>query len=215
MHHHHERLLLAWIDKKMDPFAALASFIVSKDRCLLASADCHDATLALLYNIMEEMIREKVKREIQLLDALSAIYDSSVKQFNNIIDTSERLGYSSSITKDAEKGKDSIISVKRQLLAQNEGGTRQKIMRTGNKIGNKKHEDYDEKRYIRTMQFVHMFKETRKKMDWKVCYKMVADKKDLIQYANPETLRVRYWPSRAEPAQRVNQLKLPLEQHCL
>lgn len=41
--------------KKLDPFAAPAIFIVSKD---------YDYTiLALLFNIMEEMTREKVDRE--------------------------------------------------------------------------------------------------------------------------------------------------------
>lgn len=70
--------------KKLDPFAAPAIFIVSKNYGY--------TILALFSSIMEKMTGEKVDRETQLLYAISAICDSSMKQFSNIIDTSERLG---------------------------------------------------------------------------------------------------------------------------
>ncbi|ORX48829.1 hypothetical protein DM01DRAFT_1274071, partial [Hesseltinella vesiculosa] len=66
-------LVQSWIGKPLVPFAALTIFMVSKEECLVASANWQDATLEHLFGVMKQMIKSKMDREALLLDAIASI----------------------------------------------------------------------------------------------------------------------------------------------
>ncbi|ORY98184.1 hypothetical protein BCR43DRAFT_263654 [Syncephalastrum racemosum] len=102
-----------WIGRPLAPFAALAIFVVAKETCLLESNNWQDATLQHLFEILQESPQAGLDRETQLLHAIASLCAAGTRQFEDIINTSERLGYASAIVDQAQKGKQKLLTVKR------------------------------------------------------------------------------------------------------
>jgi t-SNARE complex subunit (syntaxin) len=50
----------------------------------------------------------------------------------------------------------------------------------------------NEQRYDNTMEFVEQYKSTRSRMNWIDCYAQLQQKPNVMQYKNPEVLRVMF-----------------------
>ena len=88
----------------LHPFTALSLLLVDQETCLLKSQGWKDSTMVRLFEILQQLLMKSVDRETQLLDAVKSVYDANIKIYQHILDTSERLAYSSSIDQHAQQG---------------------------------------------------------------------------------------------------------------
>ena len=108
-------------------------------------------------------------REAILLDTITSLCDASSKQFNSIIDTSERLAYASTIIDEAQKGKEKLLSVKRhfhEIAGEEDDDSDQ----SNGKPGPSTICSDEASRYKSTLTLVEKYKETRRDINWMTCH---------------------------------------------
>jgi hypothetical protein len=74
-----------------------------------------DSTMVRLFEILQQILVKSLDRETQLLDAVKSICDANIKVYQEILNTSGRLAYSSAIDQHAQQGIEKMRSVKRQF----------------------------------------------------------------------------------------------------
>ena len=99
----------------MHPFTALSLLLVDQETCLLESQGWKDSTMVRLFEILQQILVKSLDRETQLLDAVKSICDVNIKVYQEILNTSGRLAYSSASDQHAQQGNEKMRSVKRQF----------------------------------------------------------------------------------------------------
>jgi hypothetical protein len=97
------------------------------------------------------------------LDAVKSICDANIKVYQEILDTSERLAYSSAIDHQAQQGIEKMRSVKRKFEEDDDQDTN-----AANSDTNPESyiQLFDEQKYELTMEFTEQFKKkTRKRVN--------------------------------------------------
>ncbi|KAI8093751.1 uncharacterized protein BX664DRAFT_358152 [Halteromyces radiatus] len=92
------------IGAALHPFTALSLFLIDQETCLLESQGWKDSTMVRLFEILQQILVKSLDRETQLLDAVKSICDANIKVYQEILNTSERLAYSSAIDQHAQQG---------------------------------------------------------------------------------------------------------------
>ncbi|CEG71364.1 hypothetical protein RMATCC62417_07109 [Rhizopus microsporus] len=142
-----------------------------------------------LFEILQQILVKSLDRETQLLDAVKSICDANIKIYQEILNTSERLAYSSAINQHAQQGIEKMRSVKRHFQEDDDQDTAAAKSDTNPESSI---QSFDEQKYQRTMEFTEQFKKTRKRMNWKACHALLLEKPNMIHYKNAESLRVRF-----------------------
>lgn len=104
-----------WIGAVLHPFTALSLLLVDQETCLLESQGWKDSTMVRLFEILQQILVKSLNRETQLLDAVKSICDVNIKVYQEILNTSGRLAYSSASDQHAQQGNEKMRSVKRQF----------------------------------------------------------------------------------------------------
>ena len=168
-----------------EPFQALSMFLLNQQTCLLESNSWKDPTMRRLFQIARDALQQSIERETELLDAITSICDASIKHYEQILNTAERLQYDSpNIRQEVVCGMQKLQQVKRRF---EEVDSLQEPTDQGNLATSA-----DEERYQNTMEFVEKYKTTRKRMNWRDCHKQLTQKSNVIKYKNPEVLRVQF-----------------------
>lgn len=116
--------------------------------------------------------------ESKFLNTVNIVCVTNINICQDIIETSGRLGYSSSVIEKANECIDKMESVKRQFLEVVDE------TKTSNQSSNRL---FDEEKFERTMEFITIF--NRQEYDWRSSYQLILEKPELIHYKNPRLLR--------------------------
>ncbi|CEP18827.1 hypothetical protein [Parasitella parasitica] len=178
-----------WIGSALHPFTALSLLSVDQETCLLESEVWKDSTMTRLFEILHQILAKALDRETQMLDAVKSVCNTKIKVYQEILDTSGRLAYSSAIDLHAQQGIEKMRSVKRQFEEDDDQDTAAANSDTNSESSIR---SFDEQKYQCTMEFTEQFKKTQKRMNWKACHALLLEKPDMIHYKNAESLRVRF-----------------------
>ncbi|ORX62472.1 hypothetical protein DM01DRAFT_1079273 [Hesseltinella vesiculosa] len=97
-------------------FALIHRFCLTKKRVCWKVKVGKIFTVVRLFDILQQILITSVDREAQLLDAIKSICDANIKVYQEILNTSWRLAYSSAFDELAQQGiEKKMRSVKRQL----------------------------------------------------------------------------------------------------
>lgn len=166
-------------------FQALSMFLLNQLTCLLESNSWKDPTMQQLFQIARDALQQSVERETELLDAIISVCDTSIKYYEQILNTVEHLQYDSpNVRQEVVCGMQKLQQVKRRF---EEVDGLQEPTDQGNSATSA-----DEERYQNTMKFVEKYKAMKKRMNWRDCCNQLTQKSNVIKYKNPEVLHVQF-----------------------
>ncbi|KAG1465368.1 hypothetical protein G6F46_000051 [Rhizopus delemar] len=132
-----------------------------------------------------DALQQSVERETELLDAIISVCDTSIRDYEQILNTVEHLQYDSlNVRQEVVCGMQKLQQVKRRF---EEVDGLQEPTDQGNSATSA-----DEERYQNTMKFVEKYKAMRKRMNWRDCYNQLTQKSNVIKYKNPEVLHIQF-----------------------
>lgn len=112
-----------------------------------------------MFEILQQILVKSLDGETQLLDVVKSTCDANIKVYQEILDTSRRLAYSSVIDQHAQEGIEKMRSVKRQFQEDDDQDTADAKSDTKPESSIR---SFDEVKYQCTMEFTEPQKYSKK-----------------------------------------------------
>ncbi|KAG1152612.1 hypothetical protein G6F37_001562 [Rhizopus arrhizus] len=136
------------------------------------------------FQLQQKFCEKNIDREQQLLNAINCACDVGVKNYQQILETAERLHYDSPcIQNETLLGISKLKEVKRSV---DDANLDEELPENTQLVSQ------DEERFKNTMDFVQHYKETRKRMNWRGCHDILEKQTNVIHYETSEVLRTVY-----------------------